>query len=175
MISPLHNQHVVPPGGPAMFFSIGTRVYRVVRVSDLHFDGERADGCFDGSTRTIWLDASLGDAAIVDVLRHEVYHAWEYETATPRTAEERAQFGSTVGAAFDHEFNAQGGLKGLLALPMVPGGKRPPSLASTILERLREIRAMAAQVQAEITALENLIENGGGVVVDPAAAEMRAA
>jgi hypothetical protein len=101
-----------------MQFHIGTRVYLVKRRWNLTVDNERLDGLCDSSTRTIWLDGDLTEEILVDVLRHEHTHCWEFEVGTPRTPEDRANFTSTVSAAFDAEFAAGGGLPALLAMPI---------------------------------------------------------
>jgi hypothetical protein len=111
-----------PPRSSGVRFTIGTRQYLVQRRWNLTVDGERLDGLCDASTRTIWLDGDLSQDIIVDVLRHEHQHAWEFELCAPHTMEERAQFTATVGAAFDSDFAAAGGLEVLLAMPI--GGYR---------------------------------------------------
>jgi hypothetical protein len=106
-----------------MQFIIGTRVYSVRRQWNLTCDGERLDGLCAYSSHTIWLDGDLSEEVIVEVLRHEHQHSWEAETCIPHTAEDRANLTATVGAAFDAEFTAQGGLAALLEIPIE--GLRP--------------------------------------------------
>jgi hypothetical protein len=103
---------------------VGWALYAVERVADLHYGGDRCEGLCSREERTIWLRADLHSAVLESTLRHELYHAWEFEAGAPHDAEERANFHSTVSEAFDHEFNAQGGLAALLALPVRPTVRR---------------------------------------------------
>lgn len=106
-----------------MVFQIGTRQYVVRRKWALSCDGIPSDGLCDFTTRALWVDGDLPEEVIADVLRHEHIHAWEKEVGTPRTDEDRANFFSTVGDAFESQFVLQGALEALLNIRIE--GPRP--------------------------------------------------
>jgi hypothetical protein len=109
-----------------MQFSIGTRIYVIRRRWSLRCQGEDLEGLCDSSTRTIWLDGELGAESIIDVLRHEHAHAWQFEVGTPGNDEDQANFSATVSDAFDQQFTDQGGLEALLGVTIE--GLRPRGL-----------------------------------------------
>jgi hypothetical protein len=107
-----------------MIFSVGTRRYVVRRLWKLSCEGEFLQGLCDWTTRTIWIDGSLALDVAISTLRHEHIHAWEFEVGTPSNQEDRANFGATVGDAFDHEFAQQGGRDRFHEIP-IEGKRRP--------------------------------------------------
>lgn len=106
-----------------MQFQVGAYSYSVRRRWSLVLDGEPIDGYCASSIRCIFLDGELEDDVLVETLRHEHTHAWEFQVGAPSTPEDLANFTATVGAAFDREFMEQGGLEALKLLPIE--GVRP--------------------------------------------------
>lgn len=150
-----------------MQFTIGTRVYHVRRKWDLSCDGEKCEGLCDYSRRLLWLDGELLEDTIIDTLRHEHVHAWEAEVGATRTTEDRANFISTVSAAFDAEFANQGGLDALLAVPIEglrPSKQNAPPLRSlTICDRIECGRCFTPVMAGSIYTSEPHISGSTGV------------
>lgn len=135
-----------------MVFRIGTRRYPVIMRRELYVGGKKALGAC--GRRIIWLDPDASDESLVHTLRHEHVHAWEFEVGAPEGVEGRANFGATVGAAFDEEFNAQGGVATLRELPIESGREATTDYADKIMDRIQllwdEISAFNDQIRNKI-------------------------
>lgn len=108
-----------------MTFDIGGADYSVVRRHVLCRDGSLRRGSFDSSGRLLLVDGGISKQAdVLNVLRHEHRHAWEFETGLCQNcSESRAQLGVVAARTFDRDWTRCGGLPAFLALPI--GGTLP--------------------------------------------------
>lgn len=125
-----------------MQFEIGHKPYTVARRWQLTIDGDRCRGLTLHKTHQILLDGDLPDSELLDVLRHEHFHAWEYVVGFVRHNEEqRARFHEMVTGTFERDFAAGGGLDAVLALPIegereqAPQKRGIPNTPMSVIDR----------------------------------------
>jgi len=152
-----------------MQLEIGTMSYTVRRRWDLKIDGEPCDGVTSHRDQVIWIDGEIAEPAeLLDVLRHEHLHAVEWRMGGAGVGEEkRAQFVAFVGAAFERDLAAAGGVEAVLALPihgLRPGAISRPLVAEAISNGDRRVcGSCETEVSAGSIGNGELQEHGQGV------------
>lgn len=98
--------------------NIGPWQYAVRIVPELFDDedGKRLWGLADAGRRTIFLSADLPPDNRLDVLMHEVTHAWMFHFPRARTDEELADFTASIVASAHRDLLDAGGVSALLEL-----------------------------------------------------------
>lgn len=105
------NQRTVAREGITMRFRVGPWVYRIV-ISDgqlLDEQGAAREGLCVWSDRTIWISGALALEQRVEVLFHELAHAWEHHFGTPADAEGMANQSSSFATDVWNQLQRQGG------------------------------------------------------------------
>jgi hypothetical protein len=108
-----------------MLFHVASREYRLRIMPGLMRDteGHEIAGCVDWSTREIHISGNIPPACRMEVLGHELRHAWLHAMPRPRTEEEDCAFSAAVQEAMYSDLQAQGGREALES--MVEVGECP--------------------------------------------------
>lgn len=97
-------------------FLVGPWQYRVRVSRDLvDADGARLMGRCDFDTHTIWVHADVKRFSRLNVVLHELRHAWGYHFPRARTEEEECDLSATIITAAFQDLTRMGG-PGALAL-----------------------------------------------------------
>ena len=74
-----------------MQFSVGPYIFRVLVVFDLRHPttGDQIDGLLDTNRREIYVNAGINPDRRIDVILHELQHAWEATIGEPPNEEWR--------------------------------------------------------------------------------------
>lgn len=107
------------PSGPrALTFNIGPHTYHVeISADELRLeDGTRAVGLCESETRRIRISFRVPRGDRLQVLLHELYHAWVNHVPEPRDEEEAADLYATVCTSAMRDLDEQGGAAALEAL-----------------------------------------------------------
>lgn len=124
-----------------MLFHVGPREYRcrVALGSELVKDGKALAGACDWARREILIADDVAPQLRMEVLGHELRHAWAHACPRPRTEEEEASFAALIMEAMYTDLERQGGREALEAMRLESEEPPAPIAAEPEEEELRYV------------------------------------